>query len=66
VIVTVNGEEREVATGLSVSDLVGQLGTASRGIAVVVDGTVVPRGEWPAHRLGERAAVEVITAVQGG
>jgi len=37
-----------------------------RGIAVAVNGTVVPRSAWPATELRDGDAVEVLTAVQGG
>jgi sulfur carrier protein len=66
VIVTINGEDRDVRAGASVDELVAELTSAPRGIAVVVDGTVVPRSEWPSHTLTGRESVEVITAVQGG
>ena len=65
-IVSVNGEQREVPEEVSVADLVAQLSASARGIAVVVDGEVVPRSEWPARVLAGRESVEVITAVQGG
>ena len=65
-IVTVNGEDRDVPTGASVADLVAQLGSSPRGIAVVVGGAVVPRGEWGGRPLTEGESIEVISAVQGG
>ena len=37
-----------------------------RGVAVAVDGEVVPRGEWRRTRLREGQQVEVLRAVQGG
>lgn len=37
-----------------------------RGVAVAVDGTVVPRAAWAGHRLHGGESVEVVTAVQGG
>jgi sulfur carrier protein len=66
VIVSVNGQDRDVRVDLSVDELVGELSPSPRGIAVVVNGTVVPRSEWPARRLRGEDSVEVITAVQGG
>jgi sulfur carrier protein len=38
----------------------------ARGVAVAVDGEVVPRGEWGARQLHDGARVEVLTAMQGG
>ena len=38
----------------------------ARGVAVAVDGEVVPRGEWPARAVPAGARVEALTAMQGG
>ena len=38
----------------------------ARGVAVAVDGEVVPRAQWQSFALGEHARVEVLTAMQGG
>jgi sulfur carrier protein len=64
----VNGEPRELPEGTTVSALVSDLGlpAGGRGVAVAVDGEIVPRGEWPGHELGAGAHVEVVTAMQGG
>jgi sulfur carrier protein len=66
--ITVNGTPREVADDISVAELLAELGSAdaTRGIAVAVDGTVVPRAGRVSTRLAEGARVEVVTAVQGG
>ena len=37
-----------------------------RGVAVAVDGEVVPRSAWEQHRLTEGQRVEVVGAIQGG
>ena len=37
-----------------------------QGIAVAVDGEVVPRSKWSEHRLSRDAQVEVVTAAAGG
>jgi sulfur carrier protein len=63
--VTVNGEPRELPAGTTVAGLVASLGGQAGGVAVAVNGEVVPRGGWAAAlRDGDR--VEVVTAVQGG
>ena len=38
----------------------------ARGVAVAVDGEVVPRAQWQSFALAEHARVEVLTAMQGG
>jgi sulfur carrier protein len=64
--VTVNGRERCVFSDLSVDDLVTSLAAARRGVAVAVNGTVVPRSSWTEVTLADGDTVEVLTAAQGG
>lgn len=62
----VNGEERELPEGTTVTGLLQSLGLDRHGIAVAVDGAVVPRAEHATTALQAGAAVEVIRAVGGG
>lgn len=64
--ITVNGEPRVVSSRLTVSDLVHALGLPDRGIAVAVDGDVVPRSGWASTVIAADAAIDVVTALQGG
>jgi sulfur carrier protein len=64
--VCVNGTEREVPDGATVSELLAALGVPGRGVAVAVDGRVVARGEHDTKVVPDGADVEVLTAVQGG
>jgi sulfur carrier protein len=64
--VYVNGELNEVSGSATVADVVGTPGERTRGSAVAVDGTVVPRAEHASTRLHEGARIEIVTAVQGG
>ncbi|GAA5122403.1 sulfur carrier protein ThiS [Pseudonocardia adelaidensis] len=64
--VWINGEQRELADGARVRDALAVLGAPENGVAVAVDGEVVPRAEWPTVALADGARVEVLTAVQGG
>jgi sulfur carrier protein len=68
VIVRVNGEPREFADGATVADAGLTVGVAEggRGVAVALDGEVVPRGRWGDTPLREGARVEVVAAIQGG
>jgi sulfur carrier protein len=69
VLVTVNGERRELPADATVAAVVAALGGASsegRGVAVAVEGEVVPRGAWTRTSLSDGAHVEVVAAVQGG
>jgi sulfur carrier protein len=66
--VTLNGEARELPDGATLELAVEEAGAgeSGRGVAVAVDGEVVPRGEWGRTRLREGQQVEVLHAVQGG
>ena len=67
-IVTLNGSETEVADGATVGGVLDRLDVPEgrRGVAVAVDGEVVPRGEWDERSLAQGARVEVVAAIQGG
>jgi thiazole synthase len=66
--VELNGEAVSLADGATVRAAVEASGAASpdRGVAVAVDGEVVPRSEWDSTRLSDGQAVEVLAAIQGG
>jgi sulfur carrier protein len=68
VIVDLNGEQVELADGASVADAVAAVGADSgrRGVAVAVDGEVIPRSGWEETRLRGGQKVEVVEAIQGG
>ncbi len=65
-IVSVNGERRELPDGSTVANLVEELSAPARGVAVAIDGEVVPRAQWPETSLGDGARIEVVAAIQGG
>ena len=62
----VNGLERELADGSTVATVLALLDAPPSGVAVALDGEVVPRAAWPTTPVPEGSAVEVLTAVQGG
>ena len=65
--ISVNGDERAVPAGTTVAAIVRALGAdARRGVAVALDGEVVPRSAWEETHVREGQAVEVLRAVQGG
>jgi len=66
IAVTVNGDSRDLPAGTTVAGLVTELGLPDRGIAVAVDGFVVPCGSWATTTLTDEDRVEIVTAVQGG
>jgi thiazole synthase len=66
VTIELNGEQRELPDGASVGAAVELAGGEGRGVAVAVDGEVVPRGRWGKTPLRDGQKVEVLAAIQGG
>ncbi|MEU7823975.1 sulfur carrier protein ThiS [Catellatospora sp. NPDC049111] len=66
ITVVVNDTPRPTRRGETIADLLAVLDVPSRGVAVAVNGEVVRRADWPAHRLLDGDRVEVLTATQGG
>jgi sulfur carrier protein len=66
--VLLNGMELELRDGARLVDAVAASGAPEdrRGVAVAVDGEVIPRGQWDFVKLTDGARVEVLQAVQGG
>jgi sulfur carrier protein len=66
--VTLNGEPHRLGERAGLADAVAASGAepGGRGIAVAVDGEVVPRGEWDGFELRDGQRIEVLQAVQGG
>jgi sulfur carrier protein len=66
-VVTLNGEPRELREPATVEVAVRAAGAPDgRGVAVALDGEVVPRGQWATTEVREGQQVEVLRAVQGG
>ncbi|ROT34198.1 sulfur carrier protein ThiS [Micromonospora sp. HM5-17] len=63
---TVNGVGRQLPGATTLAELVTELTPDSRGVAVAVNGEVVPRAGWAARVLRDGDRVEVLTAAQGG
>ena len=66
ITVLVNGEAQQIPADQKLSELIGAHTASHSGVAVAVDGEVVPRTAWSGHALGEGAKIEILTAVQGG
>ena len=64
--VTLNGEPRKLPDGATVETAVRELGEPGRGVAVAVDGEVVPRRDWARTEVRDGQQLEVVRAVQGG
>lgn len=63
---TVNGEIKSVADGLTLSQLLRELGLERNPIAVELNRLVVPRDRHGETRLAEGDRLEIVTLVGGG
>ena len=64
--IVINGQCHDLPDDTTLTDVVARLTSAARGVAVALNGSVVPRGEWHSTALAEADQVEILTAVQGG
>lgn len=71
ITILVNGDRAEVAPDATIAALVEEVlpesaRRAGRGVAVALNGEVVPRGRWGMTQVEENDRVEVLTAIGGG
>jgi sulfur carrier protein len=66
--IELNGTPHELPQGATLDAAVraSGAGEGGRGVAVALDGEVVPRGAWASTAIADEARVEVVMAVQGG
>jgi len=64
--VIVNGAPREIADGMSVTDLLAALDLAHAAVVVECNGEIVRRADQPATRLCEEDRLEIVRLVAGG
>ena len=66
-MIVVNGEPRE-RDGATIVELLVDLGVEerARGVAVAVNGEIVPRADWAERRVAAGDRVEALSAMQGG
>lgn len=64
--IVLNGEDREVGEGVTVTELLRELGLEGVLVAVERNEEIVPRATHATTRLAEGDAVEVVHFVGGG
>lgn len=64
--ITLNGDPADLPGGSTVTALAASLALPERGVAIAIDGEVVPRSAWAETVVPEQARVEVVTPMQGG
>jgi len=64
--IQLNGEVRDLASELTVAQLIEELGLAGRRIAVERNEVIVPKSEHAATRLADGDRLEIVHAIGGG
>ena len=64
--IVVNGEERPVPDGQSVTSLLAVLGVDAARVAVELDRAIVRKADWDSTVVREGANVEIVQFVGGG
>ncbi|MGA3139212.1 MAG: sulfur carrier protein ThiS [Xanthobacteraceae bacterium] len=66
-VIRINGEREPLAAATLAALLEEKaVDTSQRGIAVAVNGAVVPRAAWPSTQLRAGDSIEIVRARQGG
>lgn len=64
--VILNGEDKEVADDLNLSELLESLRLPAQRIAIELNKQVVRKKDWPAIRVREADRIEIVHFVGGG
>ena len=64
--VRLNGDVRECQAGITIADLVEELGLGNKRIAVEVNRDIIPRDEYATRGLNQDDEVEIVHFVGGG
>ena len=66
ITLTLNGEQREFGAGMTLTQLVAELGLAGKRIAIERNGEIVPRSQFGERVIAEGDTLEIVVAVGGG
>jgi sulfur carrier protein len=64
--IRLNDKAQPLAAGQSVAELLAAEGVQPQGVAVALNGAVLPRGRWPETRLNDGDELHLFTAIAGG
>jgi thiamine biosynthesis protein ThiS len=64
--ITINGEDREFSSNLTVASLLDQLSMKPDRVAVELNRDLVPRDRWPSTQLSDGDKLEIVHFVGGG
>ncbi|MBL8376707.1 MAG: sulfur carrier protein ThiS [Burkholderiales bacterium] len=63
---SVNGEAKNVAAGMTVAALLASMGLAGKRVAVEANGDIIPKGRHADTQLKAGDRLEIVVAVGGG
>jgi len=63
---TINGQDRQFDSVLTISSLLAQLGMKPDRVAVELNRELVPRDGWPSTQLSDGDKLEIVHFVGGG
>jgi sulfur carrier protein len=65
---TINGKQESIEGSPTISEVIARLGKdpAGKGLAVALNGEVVPRSKWDQRRVETDDRIELLEAAQGG
>lgn len=66
ITILLNGEQKKLNTGLNLDRLLHELNMVSSGIAIAINGEIIPRSLFKEKSIGEGDQVEIIHPVGGG
>jgi thiamine biosynthesis protein ThiS len=64
--IVLNGESRQVGSGLTVLTLLSELGIDPERVAVEMNREIIRQPDWPKAPVGRGAQVEIVQFVGGG
>ena len=64
--ITVNGQRHQLEPDISLDQLIELLDLQDKKLAIEVNQEIVPRSQYPLHRLQDQDQVEIVQAIGGG
>ena len=66
ITIRVNGEDKQVASGITVATLLEQMGLPSGRVAVEYNRAILPRAQWACTSIAPGDQFEIVQFVGGG
>lgn len=65
-IISLNGEQKTLEAGLTLGQLIEQLGLTGKRLAVEINHEIVPKSAHSSHLLKDGDVIEIVHAIGGG